>query len=78
MWSKVISIIEPRLAKTCLQGCPSRWDSHRPTQLQKLASHKISDIATIGVMLSRQQATEMMIRLQMRRLICIFVVGIWH
>ena len=41
-----------------------------------LATLGFSNIVTIGIMLSRQRTTKVLIRLS--RLICIFVVRIWH
>ena len=37
-----------------------------------------SVVETRGIILSRQRITKTPIRLQMRRLICIFVIRIWH
>ena len=58
-------------------GFPTRWDANWPAQLQKLAGLKILGIIIRGIILSRQRITKMLIRL-MRRLICMFVVRIWH
>ena len=38
-------------------------NSNRPVQLQKLTSLEILDTATIGIILSRQQTTKVIIRL---------------
>ena len=39
---------------------------------------EISDEETRGIILSRQRITKALIRLQMCRVICAFVVPIWH
>ena len=57
-------IIEPRHEKTCLWGFPTRLDSNRSAQLQKLDSLETSGIATLGFILCRQQTTKALIRLR--------------
>ena len=41
-------------------------------------SLEMLDLESIGIMQSRQRTTKVLIRLQMHRLICAFVVRIWH
>ena len=42
-------------------GFPTRWDSNRPFQLQRLA--RVLDIETRGIILSKQETTKALIRL---------------
>ena len=57
----VLFIYEPRHNKTCLWEFPTRPDTNRPAQPQKLASLEISAIESRDIILSKQ-------------LICAFVV----
>ena len=54
---------EPRHEKTCLQGFVTRKDSNQPGQLQGLDSLQSLDLASIGIILCRQQTTKALIRL---------------
>ena len=64
---------EPRHDKTCLRGFPTRPDTNRPAQPQKLISFEESR----DILLSKQRTTKVQTA-RMRRLICAFVVRIWH
>ena len=67
---------EPCHEKTCLQGFATKNDSNRPAQPQKLARVlKILNLASIGIILSRQQTPKALVRLM---LISTFVVRKWH
>ena len=54
---------EPRHDKTYLRRFVTRLDSNRSAQLQRLASLGILEMKTIGIILSRQWITQMLIRL---------------
>ena len=54
-------------------GCATRVDLNRPAQLQKLVRGLKLDIETSGIILAKQRTTKVLIRL-----ICTFVVRIWH
>ena len=56
-------IVESYHRKTCLRGFATRYDSNRPAQLQKQASHEIANIETSDIILTRQQTTKALIRL---------------
>ena len=80
-----VNKIEPRRDKTCLREFPTRSDTNRPAQLQKLARVlKILAIESRDIILSKQRTTKALIRLRgsadqtarMRRSDCAFVVRI--
>ena len=57
--------------------CAQVWQ--KPACSATEASLQILDIGSIGIILSRQQTTKALIQTaRMRRLICAFVVRIWH
>ena len=56
-------IYEPRHDKMCLRAFPSRPDTNRPAQPQKLASLEISAIEARDI-LSKQRTTKALIRLR--------------
>ena len=55
---------EPRHNKTCLREFPTRPDTNRPAQPQKLASLKISAIESRYIIQSKQRTTKAPIRLR--------------
>ena len=57
-------IVEPRHEKTCLRECPTRSDSNRPAQLQKLAWGLKFWLHKLDITLSRQRTTKALIRLR--------------
>ena len=54
---------EPRHDKTCLWEFPTRPDTNRPAQPQKLASLEILAIESRDIILSKQRTTKALIRL---------------
>ena len=56
--------IEPRHDMTCLREFPTRPDTNRPAQPQKLASLEISAIKSRDIILSKQRTTKALIRLR--------------
>ena len=77
---QVTYITAPRHEKVCLRGCPTRWDSIRPVQIQTIPfseSHEISYIVTIVAILkaSNDKHTD---QTEMRTLIGAFFVHIWQ
>ena len=76
---EIVYKYEPRHEKTCLRVFPTRSDSNWPTQLQKLAwglkiwRQKLEILHYLG---SKNKGADQTAR--MRRLICAFVVRIWH
>ena len=57
-------LFEPRHEKTCLRESPTRPDTNRPAQPQKLASLEISAIESRDIILSKQRTTKALIRLR--------------
>ena len=56
--------MSPVTRKTCLWRLKTSYNSNRPAQLQKLARVSESEsIKPIGIILSKQQTTKMLIRL---------------
>ena len=81
LWNQiyVISLIEPGHAKTCLRGFSTRYVSNQPAQLQKLAriwNFGYSKYTYHTISAANNNGADKNAR--MRRLICAFVVRIWH
>ena len=57
-------LFEPRHVKICLRGFATGLDTNRPAQLQGLARVEILDLASIGIILSKQRTTKVLIRLR--------------
>ena len=77
---RVSEINEPRHEKTCLWGLATRLDSYRSAQIQTLISLSLESlgIATIDIILYAANNKGADQTALMRRLICAFVVRIWH
>ena len=57
-------IFEPPSQENLSSRIPTRVDSNQPAQLQRLASLDILDLASIGIILSRQRTIKAVIRLR--------------
>ena len=60
----LLDIYEPRHEKTCLQEFPTRSDSNRPAQPQKLARVLKFRLYNLDIILSKQRKTKALIRLR--------------
>ena len=70
---------EPHHAKMCLRRFSTRWGSDRPARLHKLARVLklcIEQVAYCTIYEANNKGADQ--TAQMRRLICTFVVRIWH
>ena len=75
----IVRITEPRHDKTCIREFPTRPDTNRPAQPQKLPrvlKFRLLNLEILYYLTANNKAANQ--TAPMRRLICAFVVRIWH